>query len=237
VTHAVEIARGRPDVHFVESRPGYDSPDLHRLLAALESGGLRRVSEAHVYSAPASMCARDRAESPGLDMERVESVDDDTLALYERTRAVTLDRADAQRLEPLGAVRVELRRQAPQGPTWVARFDRNVVGFLWASVDHEDREAWILDVGVDPDHRRRGIARALLSGALAYFLQAGMTKVAGAHRRQEPAIDRTARAGRLDALGGALLDLQACAVAPPPNITVQRSHSARPNGLQSASAR
>jgi hypothetical protein len=87
VAHAVEIARDRPDVRFVESRPGYDSPDLHRLLVALESAGLRRASEAHVYSAPASTCARDRAGSPGLDVERVEPLDDEnqpSIALHER---------------------------------------------------------------------------------------------------------------------------------------------------------
>lgn len=177
VSSAVQIARERLDVRFVESRPGHDSPDLHRLLTALEGGGLRPVSQAHVYSAPVAACPRDCGGPPGLELARMASLDDRILALYERTRGATLDRADAQRLEPLDAVRAELERQAPKRRTWVARVDEVLTGFLWASVDSEDREAWILDVGVDPDHRRRGIGRALLARALTDLAEAGVSTV------------------------------------------------------------
>jgi len=175
VSRAVAVARHRPDVRFVESRPGYDSPHLRRLLAALEGNGLRRVKQAHVYSAPAASWKHDGRDPRGLELERTVSVDDGTLALYDRVRAHTLDRADAQRLEPPHGVRADLERQAPNSPAWVARFDDDVVGFLWVAVDVTEREAWIVDVGVDPDRRRRGIARALLSRATRELAEAGIS--------------------------------------------------------------
>ena len=68
-----------------------------------------------------------------------------------------------------------------------AEIDREVAGFLLADVRAfefgSEPCGWILEVGVDPEHARRGIASALLTAAVKRLRAAGVTTVRTMVRR------------------------------------------------------
>ncbi|MGI8475273.1 MAG: GNAT family N-acetyltransferase [Thermomicrobiales bacterium] len=78
---------------------------------------------------------------------------------------------------------VERRRQELAGPGYRTDLDRvavapdgSLAGFCWCHlVDYEsgEREHWVRLIGVHPEHRRRGVARAMLLDALARLAAAG----------------------------------------------------------------
>jgi len=69
------------------------------------------------------------------------------------------------------------------GAFLVAEEDRSVVGFLLGQVQDEyamyrtGRYGMIHDLWVEPPHRRKGIAKALVLAALARFREAGVKQV------------------------------------------------------------
>ncbi len=71
-----------------------------------------------------------------------------------------------QRMPPplSSALRAQVWAQADGG--WVAVDRRRVVGYIALSVEAERRAARILDLAVMPDHRRQGVATALLAHAV-----------------------------------------------------------------------
>ena len=65
----------------------------------------------------------------------------------------------------------------------VAEEDGRVIGFVWGGLEDTDYMALrgpagaIYDLVVDPDHRRRGVGRALLDAALAALTRLGAPRV------------------------------------------------------------
>jgi GNAT superfamily N-acetyltransferase len=62
--------------------------------------------------------------------------------------------------------------------TWVAEVDGRAVGFVVVVFDRSARSAEIEMLAVDPEHQRRGIARALMEFAFERMREAGVRVVA-----------------------------------------------------------
>lgn len=60
----------------------------------------------------------------------------------------------------------ELKRQGGRSCSLVARYDGKVIGYImtWIVLD----EAHIINIAVDPEYRRKGIAKTLISRTLDY---------------------------------------------------------------------
>lgn len=59
--------------------------------------------------------------------------------------------------------------------TWVAIEDGAVIGFVGVRIHPEDSMGEIYIVAVDPDHQRRGIARALMERGFEHAREKGMS--------------------------------------------------------------
>lgn len=102
------------------------------------------------------------------------------------------------------AERVLKRRDDPQMRALVAEVDGEVVGYLLGAVmdlhpdifQHVD-VGFIADVYVDPDHRRRGIARQLVDTINTWFAEHGVT-----HTEWQVAAANTAGLHFWEAVGG-----------------------------------
>jgi len=72
-------------------------------------------------------------------------------------------------------------RKDPEG-SFVAEWDGSVVGFMLGEVRTgefglDEPTGWIEIVGVDPDHRGRGVGQALADSVFAHFRRQGATTV------------------------------------------------------------
>jgi ribosomal protein S18 acetylase RimI-like enzyme len=66
------------------------------------------------------------------------------------------------------------------GQLWFSGVDDGgaVVGYIWLALPDEQRpQAWVYDIQVDPAHRRRGHARAMLLAAEQVLLARGVTRL------------------------------------------------------------
>lgn len=61
--------------------------------------------------------------------------------------------------------------------TWVAVEGDAVIGFVGVRIHPEDSMGEIYIIAVDPDHQRRGVARALMEQGFAHCRDAGMSMV------------------------------------------------------------
>lgn len=61
----------------------------------------------------------------------------------------------------------------PEG-IFVAEEGGRPIGYITTRLDHETRIGWIPNLAVLPEHRRRGIGKALMERALKYLKEKGM---------------------------------------------------------------
>ena len=102
------------------------------------------------------------------------------------------------------ASRLVERRDDPSTRAYVALVGEHVVGYILGAVvdlhpDLFDREnsGFIADVFVDPSHRRRGIARRLVTAITGWFAEQGVT-----HTEWQVAVANTAGIRFWEAVGG-----------------------------------
>ncbi|WP_291864789.1 GNAT family N-acetyltransferase [Bradyrhizobium sp.] len=69
---------------------------------------------------------------------------------------------------------IEQFLKAEAGQVWVAIQADSVLGWVGIRVHPEDKMGEIYILAVDPNHQRRGIARALMDHAMAQMRQTGM---------------------------------------------------------------
>ncbi len=72
------------------------------------------------------------------------------------------------------AVSVEVLRSSPEN-SFVAELDGSVIGFVSCTVSPVLRIGRIVDLAVEPDHRRKGIGSRLIERSLNNFRAKGMT--------------------------------------------------------------
>ncbi|HIE05023.1 MAG TPA: GNAT family N-acetyltransferase [Candidatus Latescibacteria bacterium] len=64
----------------------------------------------------------------------------------------------------------------PEG-IFVAEEDGRPVGYVTTRLDHDTKIGWIPNLAVLPEHRRKGIGKALMERALNYLKEKGMEMV------------------------------------------------------------
>lgn len=155
----------------VETTPADDVENLALWLAALSNAGFNEVAAAHVLVAnlPADTTA---AELPigSLTLNEVGVPEMRALErLIERVHGSTEDRIDVVDRRPGAYVLASLAANTvaiPSAQLWlVARNCAGPVGYVFGSID-QDETVWVVDIGVDPPHRRRGIGRWMLQTML-----------------------------------------------------------------------
>lgn len=172
-----------PGVTYIDTDVPSQAPCQEVWRAALERHGVVEVAASHSYERPLGPLASVEDERlsfrPVSDMPRelVESV-------YEATYADTGDAS--HRLSPeTFSVRLERLRELPllaEDPSgWLVAYDADEpVGLVFASVEcapHGSAErGWILEIGVVPAARGRGLGKKLLSQGLFELGERGVTQ-------------------------------------------------------------
>ena len=171
VRACLDLAVADPTVRYVETRPGHDSPDLPFLLDALRDEGMRLIAEHHVYQWSEKMRIANKARPPvtGLRIVPYEEANRGLLGeLFDRVKKVTLDRAERQSLASTQDTLDELAQQSAEvastGLWSLAFLADNPVGFVLCGGEPPD--GLVLELGVVPEARRRGIGSRLLDAAL-----------------------------------------------------------------------
>jgi ribosomal protein S18 acetylase RimI-like enzyme len=181
VRACLDRAIADPAVRFVETRPGHDSPDLPILRDAIRDEGMRLVAEHHVYQWSARTCVEERP-SPvaGLRIAPCRHAERGLLAeLFDRVQKATLDRVEREQLVAANDTLDELALstgQAASTSLWSLAFLADTpVGYILCRSDRPD--GLVLEVGVIPEARRRGIGSQLLHAALGKFTSHGVDTV------------------------------------------------------------
>lgn len=157
----------------VETKPADDVAALDAWLAALTRSGFTEVAVAHLMSRDLPLGHGRRPPAGGhvlvelgqLGPERRLAVE----ALIGAVHRSSADRVDAtdrrsgpQVLAGLAGNRVA----APAPQLWLTALAGGaVVGFVLGSVD-DDGAVWVMDIGVEPRARRKGIGRSMLASML-----------------------------------------------------------------------
>lgn len=157
----------------VETKPADDVAHLSEWLAALRRRGFAEVAVAHLLTRSLPVAAAPGPPYPGLAVAPLDGLRGaDRLAV--EALVATVHRASADRVDALDRLagadvlaRLAGDRVATPAPRlWlVATAGARPVGYVLGSVDGDD--VWVMDVGVDPAERGRGIGHWLLTTMLA----------------------------------------------------------------------
>jgi len=180
VQACLERSRANPRVRFVECCPAFDTPDRANLEAAIHEAGLRLVASAHNYERTLPL-GRPPALPAGVTLATCASGSAALEQLFAEVNAFTLDRLEQDQALSTQETLLELREQAggsADSDLWqLALANGAPAGYVLCgftpAVEGQPAEGEILEIGVIPSQRRRGLAQALLGAALTQLTARG----------------------------------------------------------------
>jgi RimJ/RimL family protein N-acetyltransferase len=149
----------------------------------LKAAGLKEVAETYTYAR--DMGAVEAAGGPLRLRLLAEVPHEQVVAVYEAAYADTADESHRESPEPFGVRLERLKAIALLAQDWSGWFvgfegDRPV-GLVFASVEAAPHgvptNGWIVEIGVVPEARGRGLSKGLLAHGLASLAQRGVTRV------------------------------------------------------------
>lgn len=178
------VAAALPGVRYIETDVPGQAPGHAAWRAALCRHGIDQVAASHTYARAIGMpVAPDAAP---LAFRPASALPDAVLeAVYAATYAGTADESHRLSPEPF-SVRLqrlkELPLLAPDATGWLVAFDGETpLGLVFASVERapygSPERGWILEIGVTPEARGRGLGRTLLDQGLSVLAGRGVRQV------------------------------------------------------------
>jgi RimJ/RimL family protein N-acetyltransferase len=181
--HAVALARGAAGSRYLEM----DVPEFAPLpgcwRSALEASGVPAIAETVTYA----LEAPERVEDPGgLALAPVETLSRErVVAAYEAAYADTTDRSHRSTPESF-ATRFERLTQiqllTPDRGGWLVATEAGApVGLVFASLEQapfgRPDQGWIVEIGVAPGARGRGLSARLLAAGVGSLARSGARRV------------------------------------------------------------
>jgi ribosomal protein S18 acetylase RimI-like enzyme len=175
------VAAEAPGVRYIETDVPGQAPGHAAWRAALCRHGIVEVAASHTYAraigAPAA------PDAAGLAFRPVGALSEALVeAVYQASYAGTADESHRLSPEPF-SVRLrrlkELPLLAPDHTGWLVAFDGETpLGLVFASVEcapyGSPERGWILEIGVTPEARGRGLGRTLLAQGLSVLAGRGV---------------------------------------------------------------
>jgi GNAT superfamily N-acetyltransferase len=197
------VAEAMPGVRYIETDVPGQAPGHAAWRAALCRHGVLEVAASHTYGraigeitapGPSTMTFRPASALPDAVVE----------AVYQASYEGTADESHRVSPEPF-SVRLSRLKELPllePDPTgWLVAFDGDrPVGLVFASVERapygSPERGWILEIGVTPEARGRGLGRVLLQRGLSVLAERGVRQVlARIDDRNAPSLRLFAAAG------------------------------------------
>lgn len=178
------FASSLPGVRYIETDVPGQAPGQAAWRAALSRHGISQVAASHTYARPIGAIAAPDVAT--FSFRPVGTLSDALVeAVYQATYAGTADESHRLSPEPFG---VRLRRLkelpllAPDHTGWLVAFDGETpLGLVFASVEcapyGSPERGWILEIGITPEARGRGLGRTLLAQGMGVLAGRGVEQV------------------------------------------------------------
>ncbi|MFN3431955.1 MAG: GNAT family N-acetyltransferase [Candidatus Sericytochromatia bacterium] len=186
LSRAIAIGRDTPGVRYLETDLPSAMPHAALWRDAMARAGVSEVAVSHTYALDLGDGDRPAGPARTLVCRPAGPLAPEALvAIYAATYEGTAD--ESHRLSPESfAVRLERLRAipvlAPDGSGWRVAFEGDrPLGLVFASPEappHGDpANGWIVEIGIAPAARGRGLGRALLETGLAALAERGVRRV------------------------------------------------------------
>lgn len=178
------VAAALPGVRYIETDVPGQAPGHAAWRAALCRHHISQVAASHTHARAIGEPAPPDIDS--IHFRPVSALPDALVeAVYQASYAGTADESHRVSPEPF-SVRLsrlkELPLLAPDPTGWLVAFDGDVpVGLVFASVERapygSPERGWILEIGITPEARGRGLGRILLQQGLSVLAGRGVQQV------------------------------------------------------------
>jgi ribosomal protein S18 acetylase RimI-like enzyme len=178
------VAAAVPGVRYIETDVPGQAPGQTAWRAALCRHGIVEVAASHTYAR--AIGSPEAPDAAPLSFRPVGSLSEALVeSVYAASYAGTADESHRLSPEPFG-VRLRRLKELPllasDQTGWLVAFDGETpVGLVFAAVEcapyGSPERGWILEIGVTPEARGRGLGRTLLQQGLAVLAGRGVQQV------------------------------------------------------------